>query len=399
MSSMLLSLEDDGDGPPPASPSAAPAAAPAAPAAAVDPIAELAAAPEDPITPDEFADTPPAPAAPAPAAPAPAAKPVKKGPIDPMAEVEASMTPAEKAKLARAKKLPKDPTEILLDSVVTTPSSYTAWTPSDDAPPPSAAMSNMLHSLDDGPSFLSLRVTHRMERTLKSQTQAVLSADLEATKPAIQVLEKAAEDSESGALRLLAEKLKGMPEARASKFLHSLEAKMRQRAPSTLQTAESAAAADAHVALLEKERAVAEVEGEWNTDAVGWPQLESEARAVGSSFAQTADACSAASQTLTQLRPQLVQDHPDAHGAIMVNVDLVLAGLSRMQERMSTGGGELMAAAKLVAEAGTEGAQRREALLQSLKSKSASETVAVPQTASRGEKELSAVSFAAALLP
>ena len=31
------------------------------------------------------------------------------------------MTPAEKAKIERAKKLPKDPTEILLDSVVTTP--------------------------------------------------------------------------------------------------------------------------------------------------------------------------------------------------------------------------------------------------------------------------------------
>ena len=59
------------------------------------------------------------------------------------------LTPSEKAKIERAKKLPKDPTEILLDSVVQTPSSYTAWTPSNDAPPPNSNMKAMLASLDD----------------------------------------------------------------------------------------------------------------------------------------------------------------------------------------------------------------------------------------------------------
>merc|ERR1719484_107221 len=133
--------------------------------------------------------TPPATAAPAPApaaAPAaPTAGPARPGTLAAVeAETEIKMTPAEKAKIERAKKLPKDPTEILLDSVVTTPTSYTAWQPSNDPAPAPNNMKAMLKELD-GPMFFQrslLRRSHLRKRF----------AMVTGVEPAVHVLTQAA---------------------------------------------------------------------------------------------------------------------------------------------------------------------------------------------------------------
>jgi hypothetical protein len=305
------------------------------------------------------------------------------------------LTPAEKAKIERAKKLPKDPTEILLDSVVSTPSSYTAWTPSNDAAPPPTAMKAMLASLDDM-SFVRLRELHKLHKDTKALTYS------DAVKPAVEVLTEAAHSEQSQSLGLLAQKLATLSPERAARFLHALETKLKSRADPEVATPAPQTDRRA-VALLEKQKAVAAVESEWSDVDLGWGPVGAEAKAVGESFGSTAEACDAAAKTLSDLRPSLISAHQDARGAIDVNVDMVLRGLSRMQERMATGSEELQAAARLINQAGSEGVKRRNALLVSVRSQLHTAPRAAPHAASPGSDaasdELAAVSFAARLLP
>merc|ERR1719326_2324306 len=294
-----------------------------------------------------------------------------------------------------------DPTEILLDSVVQTPSSYTAWTPSNDPPPQNNAMKAMMASLDD-PSFLALRETHKLWKGSRSLS----GADAAVVKPAVQVLMEAAHSEKSSQLELLAQKLATLPPQRAARFLQALQTKLQTRAEHAQEVpTESPAFRDHRAAFLQKQRAVSTVEEEWSNVDLGWKPVSAEAEAVGKSFGETATACDNAAKTLSDLRPSLLAAHADARGAIDVNVDMVLRGLSRIGERMATGAEELQAAARLIQKAGTEGVQRRNALLATLRSglrtapRAVPRAAAAPSGASVAQDELAAVSFAAQLLP
>jgi hypothetical protein len=323
---------------------------------------------------------------------------------------EVHLTPSEKAKIERAKKLPKDPTEILLDSVVQTPSSYTAWTPSNDPPPQNNQMKAMLASLDD-PSFLRLRETHKLNKDarrldLMTRSETLSQADAEAVKPAVQVLIEAAHSEKSSQLELLAQKLATLPPQRAARFLEALQTKLQDKAKHAQEVpTESPAAHRASAAFLQKQKAVSVVEEEWSNVDLGWKPVSAEADAVGTSFGETATACDNAAKTLSDLRPSLIAAHADARGAIDVNVDMVLRGLSRIGERMATGAEELQAAARLIQKAGGEGVQRRNALLQTIRSglRTVPRAPARPAVTASGKSiaqdELAAVSFAAQLLP
>jgi hypothetical protein len=315
------------------------------------------------------------------------------------------LTPSEKAKIERAKKLPKDPTEILLDSVVQTPSSYTAWTPSNDPPPANSNMKAMLASLDD--SFLELRETHKLRRSSDSRSLSQTAADEAAVKPAVQVLIEAAHSEKSSQLELLAQKLATLPPQRAARFLQALQTKLQTRATKAPEVPpETPAARDHRAAFLQKQKAVSVVEEEWSNVDLGWKPVSAEADAVGTSFGETATACDNAAKTLSDMRPSLIAAHTDARGAIDVNVDMVLRGLSRIGERMATGAEELQAAARLIQKAGAEGVQRRNALLKTIRSglktvpkHIAARPAAGAPSASIAQDELAAVSFAAQLLP
>jgi hypothetical protein len=258
-------------------------------------------------------------------------------------------------------------------------------------------MKAMLASLDDM-SFLKLREMHKLHKDTKYSTLTYS----EAVKPAVEVLTEAAHSEQSQSLELLAQKLATLSPERAARFLHALETKLKSRAEPAATPAPQPDRRTA--ALLEKQKAVAAVESDWSNVDLGWGPVGAEAKAVGESFGATAEACDAAAKTLSDLRPSLIAAHQDARGAIDVNVDMVLRGLSRMQERMATGAEELQAAARLINQSGTEGVKRQNALLTSVRSQL--HTVAPrapPHPASPGSDaasdELAAVSFAARLLP
>merc|ERR1719326_438610 len=294
-----------------------------------------------------------------------------------------------------------DPTEILLDSVVQTPSSYTAWTPSNDPPPQNNAMKAMMASLDD-PSFLALRETHKLNKDSRSLS----GADEAAVKPAVQVLMEAAHSEKSSSLELLAQRLATLPPQRAARFLQALQTKLQTKAQQSSEVAPAAPAVhDRRAAFLQKQKAVSAVEEEWSAVDLGWKPVSAEAAAVGASFGETAGACDNAAKTLSDMRPSLIAEHAEARGAIDVNVDMVLRGSSRIGERMATGSEELQAAARLIQKAGAEGVQRRNALLTTIRlglrtvpHVPARPAVTAPSS-SIAQDELAAVSFAAQLLP
>merc|ERR1719482_827141 len=225
--------------------------------------------------------------------------------------------------------------------------------------------------------------------------------------PAVQVLMEAAHSEKSSQLEQLAQKLATLPPQRAARFLQALQTKLQTRAEHAQAAVvpESPAVVQHRAAFLQKQKAVSVVEEEWSNVDLGWKPLSAEAETVGASFGETATACDNAAKTLSDLRPSLLAAHADARGAIDVNVDMVLRGLSRIGERMATGAEELQAAARLIQKAGAEGVQRRNALLTTIRSglktapRPSPRPAAAAPSSSIAQDELAAVSFAAQLLP